>query len=167
MAEARAPQGSFSNHFASKEAFGIAVLDRYFERLDAIAAKTLRNPAFQPLDRLHAYFDEITESVRAVGWRHGCLISNMSLETAELSEALRGRLSEMLAALTDSFAEALNAAQAKGDVSQELVAGDVATILLAAWHGALLRMKIDRKPEPLAQFRRVAFTTLLSARPPR
>jgi TetR/AcrR family transcriptional regulator, transcriptional repressor for nem operon len=33
---AAVPQGSFTNHFRSKEAFGILVLDRYAERIDAI-----------------------------------------------------------------------------------------------------------------------------------
>ena len=35
------PQGSFTNHFRSKEAFGILVLDRYAERIDAIMRETL------------------------------------------------------------------------------------------------------------------------------
>jgi AcrR family transcriptional regulator len=35
------PQGSFTNHFRSKEAFGILVLDRYAERIEAIMHETL------------------------------------------------------------------------------------------------------------------------------
>src|SRR5580693_4615114 len=37
---ARVPRGSFTNHFRSKEAFGLLVLDRYAERIDAIMRET-------------------------------------------------------------------------------------------------------------------------------
>lgn len=56
MAAAHAPQSSFSNYFQSKEAFGLEVLNRYFERLEAIAQTTLCDQRRAPLDRLHAYF---------------------------------------------------------------------------------------------------------------
>ena len=40
-AEAPAPQGSFTNHFRSKEEFAREVLDRYFEDLRLLVAETL------------------------------------------------------------------------------------------------------------------------------
>lgn len=161
MAAAGAPLGSFSNHFRSKEAFGLAVLNRYFEGIEAIALATLHDERRAPLDRLHAYFDRVTELVAGVGWRHGCLIGNMSLETAEHSEALRERLAEILATLTRFFADAVRAAQVAGQVRCDLDADDAATLLLAGWQGALLKMKVDRSPEPLERFRRAAFAMLL------
>ena len=51
------PQGSFTNHFVSKDAFGLEVLDIYFQQsLDAIAT-TLNNEAFSPIERLAAFLD--------------------------------------------------------------------------------------------------------------
>ncbi|GJG89367.1 TetR family transcriptional regulator [Gemmatimonadetes bacterium T265] len=157
------PQGSFTNHFRSKEAFGVAVLDRYFEKLQAVADATLRDHTRAPLDRLHAYFDAITDYLAGVGWRHGCLVSNMSLEAPEHSEALRGRLAQVFGALTQPFAEAVRAAQAAGQVRADLDADEAAEVLVAAWHGALLRMKVERSPVPLDRFRRVLFPALLAA----
>jgi AcrR family transcriptional regulator len=52
---ARVPQGSFTNHFRSKEAFGLLVLDRYAERIDAIMRETLGDEARAPAERLRAY----------------------------------------------------------------------------------------------------------------
>ena len=46
------PQGSFTNHFRSKEAFGILVLDRYAERVDAIMRETLGDDRRAPAERL-------------------------------------------------------------------------------------------------------------------
>ena len=42
------PQGSFTNHFASKEAFGLEVLDLYFSGTEQMIQKTLRNDALPP-----------------------------------------------------------------------------------------------------------------------
>ncbi len=39
------PQGSFTNHFASKEAFGLEILDLYFDRGCEVVRDTLRNDA--------------------------------------------------------------------------------------------------------------------------
>jgi TetR/AcrR family transcriptional regulator, transcriptional repressor for nem operon len=41
VAEAPAPQGSFTNHFRSKEEFAREVLDLYFEELKRLVAETL------------------------------------------------------------------------------------------------------------------------------
>ena len=51
------PQGSFTNHFASKEAFGLEVIDLYFSLGRKVIAETLRNDALPPLQRLRAYID--------------------------------------------------------------------------------------------------------------
>ncbi len=48
------PQGSFTNHFASKEAFGLEVIDRYFANATNTMRETLRNDALPPLQRLRA-----------------------------------------------------------------------------------------------------------------
>src|SRR5260221_5220479 len=51
------PQGSFTNHFASKEAFGLEIIDLYFVNGRALMRETLRNDALPPLQRLRAYID--------------------------------------------------------------------------------------------------------------
>ena len=48
-AAAGVAQGSFTNHFASKEEFGLAVLDRYFDEIRAVIAATLDDEAREPL----------------------------------------------------------------------------------------------------------------------
>ena len=162
-AAAGVPQGSFTNHFRSKEAFGVVVLDRYFEAIRGIIEATLRDDARPPIERLRAYFDKITELLEGSGWRHGCLIGNMSLEAPEHSEALRIRLIEVFAEWTQPFVEAIAAAQAASELRSDLDPDDLAAFLLASWHGAMMRMKVDRSRDPLDRFRRIVFDALLSA----
>ena len=61
VAEAPAPQGSFTNHFRSKEEFAREVLDLYFEGLKRLVAETLGDAASSPRERLRRYLDIITD----------------------------------------------------------------------------------------------------------
>ena len=45
------PQGSFTNHFVSKEAFGLEILDRYFANSRVLMQETLLDLSRRPLAR--------------------------------------------------------------------------------------------------------------------
>src|ERR1035437_1553894 len=51
------PQGSFTNHFASKESFGLEVINLYFADSSVVIRETLRNDSLPPLERLGKYID--------------------------------------------------------------------------------------------------------------
>jgi TetR/AcrR family transcriptional repressor of nem operon len=160
--DAGVPQGCFTNHFRSKEAFGAAVLERYHERTQAIMDETLRDPDRLPVERIRAYFDAITQWLESVNWRYGCLVGNLSLEVAEQSDLLRDHLVKICGSLTRSFAEAVRAGQAQGEIRNDIDADDIGVFMLSSWQGAMMRMKIDRSPTPIEQFKRVLFATVLS-----
>src|ERR1700744_728705 len=58
------PQGSFTNHFGSKEALGLEVLERYREMTSPAVRATLRNDALPPLRRLRAWIGGQLEYLR-------------------------------------------------------------------------------------------------------
>ncbi len=161
-ATAGVAQGSFTNHFASKEAFGVAVLDYYFGQVRQVIARTLEDEGRPPLERLTAYFEAITALAAESGWRYGCLAGNMGLEASEHSELIRGRLQDIFAEWTPPFSRVIRQAQAGGEVRRDLDADEVGAALLEAWHGAMLRMKIERSPGPLDRFRRLVLPALLA-----
>ncbi len=161
-AAAGVPQGSFTNHFASKEAFGLEILERYFtDDVGSAIEATLRDTDLPPVERLRAYFDLITARFESREWRDGCLIGNLSLESAETSEALRTRLSEIFAQWREPFADSLEEAAAAGAIRLDMPALDLADFLLASWQGAILRMKVDHSPQPLQRFNEIVFSTIL------
>ena len=162
-AAAGVAQGSFTSHFASKDEFGVAVIDHYFEQIRFVIAQTLGDEGRRPIERLCAYFEAITDLFEAAGWRYGCLVGNMALEAAEHSEILREHLGGIFAEWTPPFAGVIRQAQTAGEVSAKLDADEVAAALLEAWHGAMLRMKIDRTSAPLDRFKRLIFPALLAA----
>jgi haloalkane dehalogenase len=165
-AAAGAPLGSFSSHFTSKEAFALEVIDRYFADVETVINATLKDPAKAPLERLRGYFDAITARMADRDWRDGCLIGNTSLDSAEASEAIRKRLSEIFSQWRGPFADCLVEAERRGDTTLAMPATDLADFLLASWQGALLRMKVERGPEPLQRFMAIIFATVLSPTQP-
>jgi TetR/AcrR family transcriptional regulator, transcriptional repressor for nem operon len=159
VAEAGVSQGSFTNHFRSKEAFAAAVLDHYFEHVKDLVRQALDDRTLTPRARFERYLDLITERLERDGFRRGCLIGDFSLE-AQSSELLRTRLGEIFAEWRVAFADCIREAQATGGVSSVLDPVELADFLLASWEGAILRMKIDRDPAALDRFRTIVLHTI-------
>src|SRR5262249_36077818 len=103
-AEAGAPQGSFTNHFRSKEAFAREVLDRYFPPTLALVGEALDDASLSPRERLRRYLDLISDRLANDGFTRGCLIGDLSLEAPGHSELLRDRLGAIFAEWREPFA---------------------------------------------------------------
>src|SRR6184192_3355619 len=118
-AEARAPQGSFTNHFRSKEAFAVEVLDRYFDYLKGLISKALDDNTLTPRRRLKRYLDVITDKLERDRWMIGCLIGDFSLQASSHSKLLRQRLDAIFQEWRTPFASCIAAAQAAGELHSQ------------------------------------------------
>ena len=161
VAEASAPQGSFTNHFRSKEDFAREVLDLYFDHTKRVVVEALEDRSLNPRERLGRYLDIITGRFAAAKFGRGCLIGDFSLEAAPQSEMLRTRLTEIFAEWRAPFAACIAEGQAAGEISGTFAPHDLAEFLLSSWEGAILRMKVERNAEPLERFKRIVFATVL------
>ncbi|MER9680232.1 TetR/AcrR family transcriptional regulator [Mesorhizobium sp. M0184] len=164
VAAADARPGSFTNHFVSKEAFTGEVLDRYFAYVSGLAEQALARDGTPPVGRLRRYLEIITSKLEAHDWARGCMIGNLSLETAAHSEALRLQLVAIFERWRKPFAECIAEGQAAGDITDAFDAEDLADFLLSSWQGAMLRMKVERSPEPLERFKNIVFKTVFAKR---
>lgn len=160
VAEAGVAQGSFTNHFRSKEAFAAEVLERYFLHVRALVVLALDDEKVPPRERLRHYLDIITGRLEADQWHRGCLIGDLSAEMPGHSEDFRARLAEIYAIWRQPFARCIQAAQAEGRIAADFAPGDLADFLLSSWQGAMLRMKVERDPRPLEIFKKIAFATV-------
>ena len=160
VAEASAPQGSFTNHFRSKEVFAREVLDRYFDHVKGLVAQALDDESLSPRERLRRYLDIITGRLEADGFTRGCLIGDFSLEAAPQSDLLRERLIAIFEEWRAPFAACIARAQAAGEIAKSFSPNELADFLLTSWEGAILRMKVERNAEPLERFKRIAFATV-------
>src|SRR5205814_3972875 len=159
-AAAGAPQGSFTNHFQSKEAFVKEVLDRYFDYLKGLVAYALNDETLTPRQRLKRYLDIITGSLQRDRWAVGCLIGDLSLEASFHSKRLRKRLDAIFQEWRTPFVSCIAAAQSAGEVDSKFDATELAEFLLASWQGAILRMKVERSPAALERFKTIVFETV-------
>jgi TetR/AcrR family transcriptional regulator, transcriptional repressor for nem operon len=159
-AAARAPHGSFTNHFRSKEAFAQEVLDRYFANLQKSVTAALDDKALSPRQRLMRYLDIISGVLAAAKWNRGCLIGDFSVETTFQSKLLRQRLEAIYREWRAPFASCIAEAQAAGDIDPTFDPTDLAEFLLASWEGAILRMKVERSPAALDRFKNIVFQTV-------
>ena len=159
-AAAGAPQGSFTNHFRSKEAFAVEVLNRYFDYLKDMVAAALTDETLTPRQRLRRYLDVITEKLERDRWMIGCLIGDFSLQVSSHSRLLRKRLDSIFREWRTLFASCIAAAQAAGEVDSRFDATELAEFLLASWEGAILRMKVERSPAALERFKTIVFETV-------
>jgi TetR/AcrR family transcriptional regulator, transcriptional repressor for nem operon len=164
-AAAGAPQGSFTNHFRSKEAFASEVLDRYFAYVRGLVAEALDDTSLSPRARLRRYLDLITGKLEGDGFSRGCLIGDFSLEASGSSEALRIQLDTIFHEWREPFAACIAEAQASGEISPDFKARELADFLLASWQGAMLRMKVERSAAALERFKEIAFQTVFRELP--
>ncbi|TRC93841.1 TetR family transcriptional regulator [Mesorhizobium sp. WSM4303] len=162
VAAAGARPGSFTNHFASKENFAGEVLERYFAYVGGLVENALAQDGTPPVGRLRRYLDVITSKLEAHDWARGCMIGNLSLETAVHSEPLRLRLVDIFERWRRPFAACIAEGQATGEITKAFDAEDLADFLLSSWQGAMLRMKVERSPEPLERFKKVIFSTVFA-----
>jgi TetR/AcrR family transcriptional repressor of nem operon len=160
-AAARAPQGSFTNHFRSKEAFAAEVLDHYFEYLKGLISEALNDESLTARERLKRYLDIITGKLERDRWSVGCLIGDFSLEASSHSKLLRARLDAIFQEWREPFASCIATAQAAGEVDSQFDATELAEFLLASWEGAILRMKVERGPAALERFKTIFFESIL------
>jgi TetR/AcrR family transcriptional regulator, transcriptional repressor for nem operon len=155
------PQGSFTNHFVSKEAFGLEVLDLYFRRASAIIARTLGDTSLPPLRRLRAYIDARRDVLNENGMRNGCLFGNLTAEASEANEPIRLRILEIFTEVRARLLDCLRDAVAAGEVPGNLDCEEVAGFIVSSLQGAILLAKAERSPEPIERFKSVLFGRVL------
>jgi TetR/AcrR family transcriptional repressor of nem operon len=139
------PKGSFYNHFESKEALAVEIMDRYAagRRLEMLA-----DPALQPIPRLRAHFEFLAEELGGFDYRRGCLFGNFGTELSTQSSVIR----EQVDARMDLWATAVTAVLDEAGLKHPLDTGTLARFLTNAWEGAALRAKVTRTRGPLDDF---------------
>ena len=160
-AAAGVPQGSFTNHFRSKEAFAKEVLDRYFAYLQGLVSQAMNDESLTPRQRLEHYLDIITGKLEHDRWKLGCLIGDFALEASSHSKLLRERLDAIFQEWRKPFASCIAEAQSAGEIDSQFDPTDLAEFLMASWEGAILRMKVERGPAALERFKSIVFETVL------
>jgi TetR/AcrR family transcriptional repressor of nem operon len=152
------PKGSFYNHFESKEALALVVMDRYGETRHLDKLTDTSEPA---LVRLRNHFEALAHDIEDVGYERGCVYGNFSTEAADHIPAIR----EGVATAFDQWAKAITAAireaQADGSLTTQQDAGTLGRFLINAWEGAIVGERAAKDGSSFAAFFTVTFETVL------
>lgn len=148
LAAAGVPKGSFYHYFASKEAFGEALLEDYFTAYLADMDRIFRQPGQTKAEQLEAYFAAWQDSQSFEDCQGKCLAVKLGAEVADLSEPMRAALQRGTTGITDRLARALDAGVADGSVTLQDPPDAVARRLYQLWLGTSIMVKIARTTRP-------------------
>lgn len=161
LKRAGVPKGSFYHYFASKEAFGLAVLDQYDSFFDHLLSKTLANTALPPLQRIESFVDAAAAGMAKHAFRRGCAVGNLTQEVATLPEAFRQKLKVIFEKWQAMMLRCLHDLAATGHLSASADLPGLADFFWTGWEGAVLQAKLHESRKPLDNFLQQFLASLL------
>jgi TetR/AcrR family transcriptional repressor of nem operon len=152
LTAAKVPKGSFYYYFDNKEALGLALIDAYNDYFAAKLDRWFSDETLSPLERVRAFMANARDGMERYEFRRGCLVGNLGQEMGVLTEPFRDRLIEVLQGWEERTANCFRAAQEAGELSAETDCVRLAQFFWTGWEGAVLRAKLEHKPDPLDVF---------------
>jgi TetR/AcrR family transcriptional regulator, transcriptional repressor for nem operon len=168
LRECQVPKGSFYHYFASKEAFGYALLESYqasaLQRLHAWFVQQPTASLEQLCAALDGFLEETVADMQRSAYQRGCLLGAMGQEVGAQHEGFRLQVHSHLSQWDEVLASALfNCSSSYAKDSTKAPKNSKQNGLLiskefclawaqefwAAWQGAMLRSVLARKPAAL------------------
>jgi len=163
LGRAQVPKGSFYYYFGSKEDFGVAMLERYFQDYDAGVVSLFNDTRITARERLLRYFLAWIDLHERSACEVTCLAVKLSGEVSDLSEPMRKVLSAGMTRMVERIATAIEAGVADGSLAPVQDAHELAEGLYAMWMGGALLAKAHRTVDAFKSC--VAQTEMLLAKP--
>lgn len=149
LSAAGVPKGSFYYYFASKEAFGEALVDHYFTAYLAAQAERLGAPGVSARERLLGYWQHWYATQTEGRCHEQCLVVKLSAEVSDLSESMRAALLRGTDQVIAALAACTAAGVADGSLPADLDPAHTAQSLYQLWLGASLLTKVRRDASAL------------------
>jgi TetR/AcrR family transcriptional repressor of nem operon len=132
----------FYHYFPSKEALGIAVIDRQFERFTERGLAILSEPMIEPVDRLALFIDTLVALQRDRDGGTGSPFGNLAGEMADSHEGFRRRLDDVFARWTDQLVALLR--EAGPSLRDDVETVKLARFIVACLEGGMLMTRVTR-----------------------
>ncbi|KPC51917.1 TetR/AcrR family transcriptional regulator [Amantichitinum ursilacus] len=150
LSEAGVPKGSFYHYFASKDAFGVALLESYFDDYLGEMDQVLALPGKTTAQRLQRYWQIWQDNQSFSDCQGKCLAVKLGAEVADMSETMRAALNRGTAGIISRLAAALAAGVTDGSLTITADPTALAHSLYQLWLGASIMVKISRTTQPFA-----------------
>lgn len=149
LREAGVPKGSFYHYFASKEAYGCAVLEAFTEDYADLLRRTLNHPKWTARTRFMAYFAECYGRQTSDNPEDRCLVVRLSAEVADLSPAMSDVLRKGVRIIEDRLIRTLDDGLQDGSIGAIDDTGELGRALYRQWLGASLLAALSHDDMPL------------------
>ena len=146
------PKGSFYHYFASKDAFGTELIERYADYFARKLDRFLTDETLPPLQRLRAFMADARDGMARYDFKRGCLVGNLGQEVAALPEHYRERIGRVFDDWQRRVETCLSAAKQAGEIPPGADCRRLAAVFWIGWEGAVLRAKLERRAAPLEAF---------------
>jgi len=147
MREARITGGALHHHFPTKKALGLAVIS---ERVAAAVEEAWISPvrcARSAADGILRAFENIAESLDKQGRVLGCPLNNLAVELSTADPEFQAAVTQVFQAWKSAIAEKLKADKSK--LAGRIKPDELATLVVAAYSGAIALAKAQQSSEPL------------------
>lgn len=160
LSAAGVPKGSFYHYFGSKDAFGEAMMQRYFVGYLAEMEQTFTAPGASAAQRLMAYWDWWRQTQSLDECQGRCLAVKLGAEVADLSEPMRHALEQGVAAIVDRVERVVREGADDGSLTAADDPSALAEGLYGLWLGASVVAKINRTTASLDAARAMTLALL-------
>ncbi|BDB19119.1 TetR family transcriptional regulator [Pseudomonas sp. CYM-20-01] len=148
---AEVPKGSFYHYFNSKDAFGVVLLDHYFDHYVQGMQQLFEQPGMSQHAKLMRYWHSWINNQTGCTDAGKCLAVKLGAEVSDLSEPMRLALQRGTARTIGLLAEALQQGVEDGSVTLTQHPESLAQRLYALWLGTSVMSKITRTAAPFDQ----------------
>lgn len=149
LKESGVPKGSFYHYFASKEAYGCALLDEFMTEYGARLTESLAHPDMDARSRIFTYFERWRTKQLSPNPGDRCLVVKLSAEVADLSENMSSILQNGVSYIIAKLAQTLEEGSQDGTIASLKDPHALAEMIYHMWLGASLVASISRSDAPL------------------
>ena len=146
------PKGSFYHYFASKEAFGLAVIESYANYFAHKLDTYLLDEKYPPLIRIANFVENAKSGLTHHQFKRGCLIGNLGQEVDLLPDSFRPVLSHVFMTWQKRIANCLELAKKNHDLSHSANAEKLAEYFWIGWEGAISRTRLTQDTSPIDNY---------------
>ena len=148
LARVRVPKGSFYHYFSSKDAFGVVLLDTYFDNYVQGMQQLFDQPGVSQPAKLMRYWQAWIDNQTGCTDAGKCLAVKLGAEVSDLSEPMRLALQRGTSRTIDLLGVALQRGIDDGSLSFTQHPQHLAQRLYALWLGSSVMSKITRTAAP-------------------
>jgi TetR/AcrR family transcriptional repressor of nem operon len=148
LSAAHVPKGSFYNYFGSKDLFGVALLDAYFDHYLDNMTRIFERDGLTDSQKLGLYWEHWIDNQTRETDSGNCLAVKLGAEVADLSEPMRLALERGTSRIIDALAASISSGIEERSIKVDESPQRTAFRLYALWLGASVMAKITRTTAP-------------------